>query len=345
VTAAVDLSCTLAPGRDTVAHIELAEALGYRRAWCYDSPALYRDVWMTLAVAATRTTSIGLGVGVTVPGLRHVVVTASAVATLEDEAPGRVAVGVGTGFTARWVLGQPPQPWREVERFVTALRGLLRGDVVDVDGALVQLRQPEGFVAPRPIATPILVAAAGPKGRAVARALGDGVIAMGAPCTDVAWSVHGLTGTVLDPGEDRDAPRVAEALGAAAAFVYHYAYVTDPALLDHLPGGAGWRAAIEEVPPEIRHLALHDGHLVAPNERERPHVRPEAAATAFVGSADELVARLDALRDAGVTEVVYAPMGPDLRRELTAVAEAAGRTSRPTTGRARVPDHAPGGRP
>ena len=54
------------------------EQLGYHRAWLNDSPALYWDPWMTLALAAERTERIGLGVSVVVPSLRHVLVTASA---------------------------------------------------------------------------------------------------------------------------------------------------------------------------------------------------------------------------------------------------------------------------
>ena len=46
------ISCVFAPSLDTPAHIELAERLGYRRAWCYDSPAMYADPWMVLALAA-----------------------------------------------------------------------------------------------------------------------------------------------------------------------------------------------------------------------------------------------------------------------------------------------------
>jgi uncharacterized protein (TIGR02118 family) len=55
------VSCVFAPALDTPAHIELAERLGYRRAWCYDSPAMYADPWMILALAAARTRAIGLG--------------------------------------------------------------------------------------------------------------------------------------------------------------------------------------------------------------------------------------------------------------------------------------------
>ena len=38
-------------GKSTAARL-LAERLGYRRSWCYDSPAMYADPWMVLALAA-----------------------------------------------------------------------------------------------------------------------------------------------------------------------------------------------------------------------------------------------------------------------------------------------------
>jgi 5,10-methylenetetrahydromethanopterin reductase len=57
----MDISCAFATSLETPEHIVLAERLGYQRAWCYDSPALYADVWMTLARAAERTSVIGLG--------------------------------------------------------------------------------------------------------------------------------------------------------------------------------------------------------------------------------------------------------------------------------------------
>ncbi len=78
------------------------------------------------------------------------------------------------------------------------------------------------------------------------------------------------------------------------------------------------------MPVESRHLALHEGHGVAPNERERPFLVPELGAGTFTGRAEELRARLDALADAGVTEFVYAPMGSDITHELRAMARAVG---------------------
>jgi hypothetical protein len=68
--------------------MELAETLGYKHAWLYDSPALYPDVWMVLSRCAERTSRIGLGPGVLVPSLRHPLVNAAAIAELVDQAPG-----------------------------------------------------------------------------------------------------------------------------------------------------------------------------------------------------------------------------------------------------------------
>src|SRR5581483_4490954 len=110
----MDLSCAFATSVDTPEHIALAERLGYRRAWCYDSPALYPDVWMTLARAAERTSRIELGPGVLIPSLRHPMTNAAAIATLAQLAPGRVVVGVGAGFTGRVALGQRPLAWAGV---------------------------------------------------------------------------------------------------------------------------------------------------------------------------------------------------------------------------------------
>ncbi len=117
------ISCAFAPSLDTPVHIELAERLGYRRAWCYDSPGVYADPWMVLALAADRTRAIGLGPATLVPSLRHPVVTAAALATLAGLAPGRVSTAFGTGLTGRMLLGERPLHWAAVVKYVGPLPG------------------------------------------------------------------------------------------------------------------------------------------------------------------------------------------------------------------------------
>src|SRR5689334_24068583 len=111
----ITLSCAFATSEQSHEHARIAEELGYARAWFYDSPALYPDVWVQLCRAAERTSRIGLGPGVLVPSLRHPMTTAAAIATLVALAgAGRVAIGVGSGFTGRFTLGKRPMKWTDV---------------------------------------------------------------------------------------------------------------------------------------------------------------------------------------------------------------------------------------
>src|ERR1700692_1195604 len=177
----MDISCAFATSSDTPAHVQVAETLGYRRAWLYDSPALYPDVWMVLSRCAERTSRIGLGPGVLVPSLRHPMVNAAAIAELVRQAPGRVAVAVGSGFSGRLALGTRPIPWRRVAEYVRCLKALLAGDTAEWDGSVLQMLHLPGFGADRPIDVPVLIGADGPKGLAVAAELGDGVFSAALP--------------------------------------------------------------------------------------------------------------------------------------------------------------------
>jgi 5,10-methylenetetrahydromethanopterin reductase len=319
-----DLSCAFATSMATPDHVAAAESLGYRWAWLYDSPALYPDVWVTLARAAERTSTIGLGPGVLIPSLRHPMANAAAIATLVDLAgPDRVAVAVGTGFTGRFTLGQKPLRWAFVGDYVRVLRALLRGEVVEWEGAKMQMIQPAGYGAPRPIDVPFLLGAAGPKGIAAAKDVADGVFLAGAP------PVPGferesclLFGTVLDDGEDVSSERVMAAAGHGAAVYYHFWFETGRSM-DDLPQGSAWVAAYADVPADERHLAIHDRHLVALNDRDSAFVTPEilmAMGGAFRPA--ELRERLGAMEAGGMTEIAYQPAGPDIPRELEAFAKA-----------------------
>ena len=168
------LGCSFATSLETPEHIRIAEGLGYERAFCYDSPAFYPDVWMILNRAAELTDRIVLGPGVLIPSLRHPMVTASAITTLVHTAgPDRVFVGVGSGFTGRMAMGRPPVPWADVEHYIRVVQALLRGEQVEWEGAIMQLIQPDERFGPRlPISVPWGVAGEGPKGTNVAKNLG-----------------------------------------------------------------------------------------------------------------------------------------------------------------------------
>ena len=327
------ISCVFAPSLATPAHIELAERLGYRRAWCYDSPALCADPWMVLALAAGRTRAIGLGPASLVPSLRHPMVTAAALTTLAGLAPGRVSTAFGTGLTGRMLLGERPMRWAEVEEYVAAVRALLRGEEASWNGSPVRLLQPAGL----PADVAVLIAADGPRGRAVAAELGDGVLTTRAPrairvprhpAGPDSRQVLLTFGTVLDEGEDAAGPRAVAAAGPALAAAYHAIYESKGADgVDRLPGGSEWRQAVEAVEPSRRHLAIHDGHLISLSPHDQTlleRAAPLLPNWTMTGTRSDIAARLHALTEAGITEVAYQPMGQDIPRELAAFAQAAG---------------------
>src|SRR6185503_9941923 len=88
--------------------IRYAEELGYDRAWVPDSQMIWSDCYATLALTATQTKRIHIGTGVAIPGTRIAPVTAHSIASINQLAPGRVFLGIGTGHTAMRVLGFDP---------------------------------------------------------------------------------------------------------------------------------------------------------------------------------------------------------------------------------------------
>lgn len=316
------LSCAFATSMQSHEHARIAEDLGYERAFFYDSPALYPDVWVQLCRAAERTERIGLGPGVVIPSLRHPLVTASAIGTLVSLAgEDRVTVAVGSGFTGRLAMGKRPLPWAFVARYVETVQALLRGEQVDWDDAIIQMIHPSGFAPPRPIRVPFLIAAGGPKGVAAAHKVGDGVFGSTAPIPGFDWSVLLTFGTVLEEGEDPGSERVVAAAGHAAGVLMHYATEHH---LDLVPDAAPWRAAYDDVPPATRHLALHAGHMVEVSPRDRPFISGGLlAATGTALPAQGWRDRLAGAEAGGATEIAYQPAGPDIPRELEAFAAAA----------------------
>ena len=108
------------------------------------------------------------------------------------------------------------------------------------------------------------------------------------------------------------------------AVVLHGTYEAAGEAVDTIPGGAGWRKEIEAYPEEVRHLRVHEGHLVELSERDRRNLAPELVDFTFTGTATELQGRAAELETQGVSELVYWPLGNDIRGELSRMADAVG---------------------
>lgn len=336
MTTALDVSVAFATTLHTPGYVQLAEELGFGRAWLYDTPQQSPDVWMCLALAAQRTQSIGLGPGVLVPTLRHPMVNASAATALERLAPGRVAVAFGTGHTGRRAMGQPkPIPWTYMVTYIQTFQALLRGHTVEWDGAWMRMLHTPESLPSTTASIPVYIGAIGPKGLEIAQTLADGIFAVAAVPEQATKfdQVAFLTGgSVLDAGEALDSDRLRGAAGPMLMQTFHIAYELGGAqAVEALPGGPQWLAVIQATPERERHLAVHTGHLLHLNDADTAawnagaHTLLEHAT--LTGTASQVRTRVEDLSGAGVTEIVYQPTG-DIPRELEFFANAMGLPSK-----------------
>ncbi|MER5183439.1 LLM class flavin-dependent oxidoreductase [Streptomyces sp. NPDC002896] len=316
----IELSCGLPPGPGFAELAALAEQLGYTRVWIYDSAPLWEDPFVHLALAARRTTHIGLATAVLVPEERSVMAMASAIATLARLSGGRFRACFGTGFTSRLAMGRRPMTLAALREYVTALRGLLDGDTATVDGQLARMLHAQGLAEARPIKVPLWLSVFGPRGAKLAAEAADGVIGPPHPGLPTATIV---SGTVLDKGEDPGSDRVREAIGPWRVVDWHTAYANGGAgAVDAMPGGRAWREALEAlVLPSERHLLTFEGHVTHLTDRDRALLE-HIDLRAMVGDEARVGRQLERLADAGFREVVYTPTGPDAARELSAFAAA-----------------------
>ena len=158
-----------------VRQVQLAESLGFDTAWITDTHLVCRELWVTLTACAAATSRIRLGPGITVPHTRHISVTASAIATLHELAPGRLVLGVGTGGSASETMGLSVARTARVatlESMAHALKHLLRRESIRLDtGTDARLAW-----LPQPVDIPLYLAGSGPRMLDAAGRLGDGAI-------------------------------------------------------------------------------------------------------------------------------------------------------------------------
>lgn len=142
------------------------------------------DPFVALAGAATVTTTIRLGTGVALPAQREPIVTAKAVATLDQLSGGRFALGVGFGWNEDELAdhGVAMADRRAVCReHVLAMQALWADDVAGFEGE--HLRISPSWSWPKPVqrpGVPVLVGGgAGPKLFAHVAEYGTGWIPIG----------------------------------------------------------------------------------------------------------------------------------------------------------------------
>ena len=273
----------IASGVDGWKVAQRAEELGFTHAWFYDTQMLCADVFVSMALAATKTSRIRLGTGVLVPTNRIAPAAANGLATLGKLAPGRVDFGVGTGFTARNTMGLPAMRLDDLREYVRVVQGLLAGETVqwEAEGAprTVRFLDPAGGLLAIGERIPLHVSAFGPRARALTADIADGWLAFVGRLSRAQRDIREMEescraagrdpatlyktaftmGCVLHDGEPADGPRARAQAGPLALSFFHG--VMDGSLKVRVP------EALASTVAEYRRL--YDG--LRARERALPH--------------------------------------------------------------------------
>jgi coenzyme F420-dependent glucose-6-phosphate dehydrogenase len=261
-----------------------------------------------LGAAAVSTGRAALGTSVLTPTLRyHPTIVAQAFATLDDLAPGRIFLGIGTGEA----LNETPAldlewpPFRErsarLEEAVDLIRRLWTEERVTFEGRYYRTRNATVYDRPStPI--PIYVAAGGPRAAAMAGRIGDGFI-----CT--SGKGDELYRTLLDAVDEGAREAGKDPASLTRMIEVKVSYHPDP---DEARDACRWWAA----------LALSGEEKSGtddPIELERlADAAADRAHTRFIVSHDpaEMCRRIEAYAELGFDHLVFHGPGGDQERFL-----------------------------
>jgi probable F420-dependent oxidoreductase len=297
-----------------------AAALGYGSLWTAEVTG--PEAFSLLGAVAGSVPSLDLGTGVLALQLRTPPLLAMAGATLQALAPDRdIVLGIGISspvVAGRWHgAGYGERPLGQVREFVTLLRACLSGEKVDFDGDFYRVSGFRLGVRLGERRPKIVIGALNEGMLRLAGEIADGVLLNYLPATHVPWSIEqvrkGGPATIYsyvhvgvgDPA-DGDEP--------ARYDLFSYAVVDSYARNFER---AGYGDAVAEV--RARHAAKDRAGALAAVSKEM------IDGIDFIGSADDVHARVGAYVDAGVEVPIVFPLpwGPDRRKVVADTLRAA----------------------
>jgi len=173
----------------TIYYTIQAEKRGFDHLWITDH-FNNRNVYVTLTAAAVYTEKMKLGPGVTNPYLINPVMTAQAVASLDEMAPGRVVLGIGAGdkTTLDCAGVEMKKPLTAVKETIEIVRRMMEAKSVTYEGKVFQAKGAQFLFKPRG-KIPVYVGAQGPKMLEMAGKTGEGVLINACHPKDVGYAV------------------------------------------------------------------------------------------------------------------------------------------------------------
>lgn len=141
------------PIHEMIELAQLADDIGMDSIWMSDH-LCFRDSMTTSMALLASTKKIKVAAAPASPYSRNPIITAMALATMDEFAPGRVIGSPGTGNAAALKEAgmESPHPLQTMREYVEILRRYLKGDTVNFQGKMFQINGAKmGFLPAAPI--------------------------------------------------------------------------------------------------------------------------------------------------------------------------------------------------
>jgi probable F420-dependent oxidoreductase len=187
------------PASAVVDTMRVAEGLGFRYGWTFDSHVLWQEPFVIYSQILAATKSMMVGPMVTNPATRDWSVIASLFATLNDMFGNRTVCGIGRGDSARRVIGQQPATLATLGDAMRVIKELAEGRSVVHHDTPVQIPWVrEGKLE-------IWMAAYGPKALKLVGEQADGFILQTADPDIARWTIGAVRAAAIAAGRPADA--------------------------------------------------------------------------------------------------------------------------------------------
>ncbi len=300
------------------AYAILAENRGFSNLWITDHFG-NRNVYVTLAAAAMYTNKITLGTGVTNPWMVNPVITAQAIASLDELAPGRVVFGIGAGdkTTLEAIGVEMGKPLAAVKETIEIFRKLIGGENVAYQGEVFKTVGAKFNFKPKN-KIPVYVGAQGPKMLEMAGKIGDGVLVNASHPSDIEYAIKMAGEGAKQAGRSLSDVDVAaytsfsvsedlkKAVKAATPVVAFIVAGSPPPVLE--------KHKIDLAKAEEIRVALKAGDF----GKALGAVTPDMIkAFSICGTPEMCIERIAELRSIGISQfVVGSPVGPNVKNAI-----------------------------